>query len=114
MLPLEDARELRMRPFCFPLKEHWCLPVQKVPYRKVLEDDGRGKQKVEVEQLAAWKLLMFSGSFSTRLYVFQDKRRGMVRSLPLLCCLCRTLFLCQLSMQDACYASVYFALTMGT
>ena len=59
--------------------------MQKVPYRKVLEDDGRGKQKVEVEQLAAWKLLMFSGSFSTRLYVFQDKRRGIVRSLPHVC-----------------------------
>ncbi|KAK9908444.1 hypothetical protein WJX75_007990 [Coccomyxa subellipsoidea] len=53
--------------------------IKKVPYRKVLEDDGRGKQKVEVEQLAAWKLLMFSGSFSTRLYVFQDKRRGIVK-----------------------------------
>lgn len=44
----------------------------------MLEDDGRGRQKVEVEQVAAWKLLMFSGSFSTRLYVFQDKRRGVV------------------------------------
>ncbi|EIE21311.1 hypothetical protein COCSUDRAFT_43073 [Coccomyxa subellipsoidea C-169] len=52
--------------------------IKKVPYRKVLQDDGRGKQKVEVEQLAAWKFLMFSGSFATRLYVFQDKRRHIV------------------------------------
>ncbi|BDA44539.1 hypothetical protein COCOBI_06-0150 [Coccomyxa sp. Obi] len=52
--------------------------IKKVGYRKVLEDDGKGKQKVEVEQVAAWKLLMFRGSFSTRLFVFQDKRRGTV------------------------------------
>lgn len=59
------------------------LLVQKVAYRKVLEDDGKGKQKVEVEQVAAWKILMFKGSFATRLFVSQDKRRGTVR-LP--CC----------------------------
>ncbi|CAL8463236.1 g2770 [Coccomyxa elongata] len=52
--------------------------IKKVGYRKVLEDDGKGKQKVEVEQVAAWKLLMFKGSFSTRLFVSQDKRRGIV------------------------------------
>ena len=32
-----------------------------------------------MEQLAAWKFLMFSGSFTTRLYVFQDKPQGVVR-----------------------------------
>jgi len=59
-----------------------CFALQKVQYRRVLEDDGRGRQKVEVEQVAAWKLLMFSGSFTTRLYVFQDKRRGVVSTHP--------------------------------
>ena len=66
------------------LSPEFCLLAQKVGYRKVLEDDGKGKQKVEVEQVAAWKLLMFKGSFSTRLFVFQDKRRGLVR-LPRSC-----------------------------
>ena len=40
--------------------------MQDVTYRKVLHDDKKGRQKVEVEQLAAWKFLMFSGSFATR------------------------------------------------
>lgn len=53
--------------------------MQEVTYRKVLHDDKKGKQKVEVEQLAAWKFLMFGGSFATRLYVFQDKPQGTVR-----------------------------------
>lgn len=55
--------------------------AQKVSYRKVLEDDGKGKQRVEVEQLARWRFLWFSGKFSTRLYVFQDRRSGTVRSI---------------------------------
>ena len=54
---------------------------QRVAYRKVLEDDGRGRQKVEVEQVAAWRILMFHGSFSTRLLVSQDQRQGTVSSL---------------------------------
>ncbi len=48
------------------------LQMQDVTYRKVLQDD-KGKQKVEVEQLAGWKFLMFSGSFTTRLYVYQEQ-----------------------------------------
>lgn len=52
--------------------------MQDVTYRKVLQDD-KGKQKVEVEQLAGWKFLMFSGSFTTRLYVYQDKQDRTVR-----------------------------------
>jgi hypothetical protein len=46
----------------------------------VLEDNGRGRQKVEVEQVAAWRFLKFSGSFATRLFVHQDKRHGTVRN----------------------------------
>ena len=52
--------------------------MQDVTYRKVLHDDKKGRQKVEVEQLAAWKFLMFSGSFATRLFVFQDKQKRTV------------------------------------
>ena len=62
------------------LSEQVLLPAQRVVYRKVLEDDGN-RQKVEVEQLARWKILMFSGSFSTRLFVYQDKRLGTVSAL---------------------------------
>lgn len=64
---------------CCALKE----PIlQEVKYRKVLCDDKKGRQKVEVEQLAAWKFLMFSGSFATRLYVFQDKQQRTVSVVP--------------------------------
>ena len=52
--------------------------MQDVTYRKVLHDDKNGRQKVEVEQLAAWKFLMFSGSFATRLFVFQDRHNRTV------------------------------------
>ena len=52
--------------------------MQDVTYRKVLHDDKKGRQKVEVEQLAGWKFLMFSGSFATRLFVFQDKKQRTV------------------------------------
>ena len=61
--------------------------MQDVTYRKVLHDDKKGRQKVEVEQLAAWKFLMFSGSFATRLLVFQDKQQrtvGAERQHPLM------------------------------
>ena len=54
--------------------------AQRVSYRRVLEDDGN-RQKVEVEQVARWKVLMFSGSFSTRLFVYQDRRSGTVSAL---------------------------------
>ncbi len=59
------------------------VAMQRVSYRKVLEDDGRGKQRVEVEQVANWRFLCFSGSFATRLHVLQDKRSNTVRQ-PLL------------------------------
>ena len=61
--------------------------MQDVTYRKVLHDDKKGRQKVEVEQLAAWKFLMFSGSFATRLFVFQDRQQrtvGAEQQLPLM------------------------------
>ena len=54
--------------------------LQAVSYRKVLRDDGAGRLDAEVEQIGQWKFLCFSGSFATRLFVYQDKRRGTVRS----------------------------------
>ncbi len=53
--------------------------LQAVSYRKVLRDDGAGRLDAEVEQIGQWKFLCFSGSFATRLFVYQDKRRGTVR-----------------------------------
>ena len=70
-----------IRGLCCALKE----PIlQEVKYRKVLNDDKKGRQKVEVEQLAAWKFLMFSGSFATRLYVFQDRQQRTVSVCPIM------------------------------
>jgi hypothetical protein len=49
-----------------------------VKHRQVLEDDGRGYQKVETEQLARWRLGPLSGTFTIRLIVTQDKRNHTV------------------------------------
>ncbi len=53
--------------------------LQAVAFRKVLRDDGKGRLDAEVEQIGQWKFLCFSGSFTTRLYVCQDKRGGTAR-----------------------------------
>lgn len=53
--------------------------VAAVTYRKILEDDRRGKQKVEIEQAGLWRYLFFSGIFFTRLFVFQDKPEGIIK-----------------------------------
>ena len=55
------------------------LALQAVAFRRVLRDDSKGRLDAEVEQIGQWKFLCFSGSFATRLYVYQDKRRGTVR-----------------------------------
>ena len=47
--------------------------MQSITKRQVLEDDGRGNQLVEVEHLARWKFLLFGGTFSTHLFVKQNK-----------------------------------------
>jgi len=47
--------------------------IKKVDYRKTLEDDGAGRLKTEVQQVGQWKFLGFSGQFTTRLHVSQDK-----------------------------------------
>lgn len=46
--------------------------IKKVTYRKVLEDEGH-RQLVEVEQLAIWRFLCFSGTFSIRVFVDQNR-----------------------------------------
>ncbi|KAK9810148.1 hypothetical protein WJX72_005616 [[Myrmecia] bisecta] len=53
--------------------------IKRITYRKVLERDAQGRQKVEVEHEAAWKFLCFSGSFRTRLFCWQDPRAGTIR-----------------------------------
>ncbi|CAK9227304.1 unnamed protein product [Sphagnum troendelagicum] len=47
--------------------------IKEVCYRKVLEDDGN-RQLVEVEQLGRWRFLMFSGTFSSRVMVEQNRQ----------------------------------------
>ncbi|CAL5228078.1 g11146 [Coccomyxa viridis] len=73
-LPPDDVYEILIAPDNSAVFKS----IKDVTYRKVLHDDKKGRQKVEVEQLAAWKFLMFSGSFATRLFVFQDKQQRTV------------------------------------
>jgi hypothetical protein len=54
--------------------------MQEVCYRKVLEDDGN-RQLVEVEQLGRWRFLMFSGTFSSRVMVEQNRQDHQVTYL---------------------------------
>lgn len=46
--------------------------IKEVTYRKILEDEGP-RQLVEVEQVAIWRFLCFSGTMSLRLFVDQNK-----------------------------------------
>ncbi|CAD7702086.1 unnamed protein product [Ostreobium quekettii] len=48
--------------------------IYSVPYRKVLEDDGQGRQVVEVEQASGFKFLIIPILFRTRLIVEQDEQ----------------------------------------
>ena len=47
--------------------------MQALKARKILEDDQRGRQLIEVEQEAKWSFLCFRGTFTTKLYVKQNK-----------------------------------------
>lgn len=44
--------------------------------RKLIADDGRGRQEVEVEQVGRWRFGPFAGSFKVHLRVFQDRQEG--------------------------------------
>ncbi|CAI5511615.1 unnamed protein product [Closterium sp. Naga37s-1] len=57
---------------CDPYNRRVFKNIKAVKHRKVLEDDG-DRQLVEVEQSAAWRFLVFSGAFDTRLLVTQDR-----------------------------------------
>ena len=46
----------------------------------MVEDDKRGRQKVEVEHEAEWRFLCFGGTFTTSLEVEQNEREGTVSS----------------------------------
>jgi len=72
--PPEEVFELLVNPD----NSRYFSTVSAVTYRKVLEDDRRGKQKIEVEQAAQWRFLFLSGYFFTRLFVHQDKPEGVI------------------------------------
>lgn len=50
--------------------------IQAITYRKVLEDDRKGKQRIELEHEAEWRFLFLHGTFRTRLQCLQDRRAG--------------------------------------
>lgn len=52
--------------------------VKGTKFRNILEDDGHGLQKIESEQLAKWRLGPFSGTFSIRLVITQNKRNNTI------------------------------------
>lgn len=51
--------------------------IKEVTYRKVLENDGN-QLLVELEQLGRWQFLVFSGSFSSRMIIKQNRREHSV------------------------------------
>ena len=63
------------------LTESLLMLSQAITYRKVLQDDHRGKPHIQLEHEAEWRFLVFSGRFKTRLHVFQDRAAGTVSAL---------------------------------
>lgn len=43
--------------------------------RKVVRDDGRGRQDIDMEQVGRWRFGPFRGSFGVRLKITQDRRK---------------------------------------
>lgn len=62
------------RIFANPDNSHIFRDINAVPYRKVLEDDGQGRQLVEIEQASGFKFLVIPVHFRTRLLVEQDEQ----------------------------------------
>lgn len=52
--------------------------IKAVPSRRVISDDGRGRQEVEVEQVGQWRFGPLRGSFAVKLLVMQDRRHHKV------------------------------------
>lgn len=49
--------------------------IKECTYRRVLEDDGKGKRKLEIGHRAIARFLFLSVSFDTHLYVDEDDRK---------------------------------------
>lgn len=49
-----------------------CFRRQECTYRRVLEDDGKGRRKLEIGHRAVARFLFLSVSFETHLYVDED------------------------------------------
>jgi len=47
--------------------------IKALTSRKIIEDDHRGRQVIDIEQEAKWRFLCFGGTFSTKLFVHQNK-----------------------------------------
>ena len=47
------------------------MVAQECTHRQVLYDNGRGRQRVEVDHKSAWRFMWHSGSFTTSLLVEQ-------------------------------------------
>ncbi|GMH45603.1 hypothetical protein BSKO_13560 [Bryopsis sp. KO-2023] len=63
-----------------PENARYFRTVKAVTFRKVLKDAGLdGEKKVEIEQAAGWRFLLFSGLFFTRLFVSENKRKGTIQ-----------------------------------
>ena len=50
--------------------------IQRCTFRKIIWNDGRGHQLVEVENESDWNLFVIRGAVQTRMIVEQDMRRG--------------------------------------
>lgn len=48
--------------------------IDECSHRKVLHDNGRGRQRVDVEHSSSWRFMMWGGKFVTRLLVEQDDK----------------------------------------
>lgn len=50
--------------------------VDKPRERRVIKDNGRGRQEVDMEQVGRWRFGPFKGSFGVKLRVIQDRNAG--------------------------------------
>ena len=50
---------------------HTLLSLQECTHRKVVHNDGKGRQRVEVDHRSEWRFLWHHGSFTTSLIVEQ-------------------------------------------
>eukprot|EP00210_Caulerpa_lentillifera_P006234 g5955.t1 len=64
-----------MRVFSNPDNSGVFRDIYGVPYRKVMEDDGNGRQKVLVEQLSGFKFLVVPITFTTCLNVERNMNK---------------------------------------